>query len=271
MAVRLNALAYYVEPVGRDSVDLLRFGVAPSFAWGVGTRYYYHEDQPSRLRLADRHVPRTGRPAARRRSVELYGLPQQDQEKVDLYRGTLTFDHKFNENIAVHNVFRYQSSQRDAQVTPPRILATSVNPNNPLGSIIVTRNRAGRDESESIIANQSEALFKFDAWRLKHKLVVGVDFARETLAGIADDRSRRVAAIGSESASRPFGALALHRPRRRNLTDASRRPVRVSSRVGAAAPDGLRSRAAPATDPTPEVIGDRLGPGDNGNRPTAIV
>ena len=56
MAIRLNGLAQYNEPVGRDYVDILRFGVAPSFAWGIGTPtlvtasyYYYHENnQPDR-------------------------------------------------------------------------------------------------------------------------------------------------------------------------------------------------------------------------------
>ena len=47
MAIRLNGLAQDNEPVGRDYVDILRFGVAPSFAWGIGTptlvtaSYYY--------------------------------------------------------------------------------------------------------------------------------------------------------------------------------------------------------------------------------------
>jgi catecholate siderophore receptor len=56
MAIRLNGLAQYNEPVGRDYVDTLRFGAAPSFAWGIGTPtlvtasyyYYYENNQPDR-------------------------------------------------------------------------------------------------------------------------------------------------------------------------------------------------------------------------------
>ena len=56
MALRLNGLAQYNEPVGRDYVDYLRFGAAPSFAWGIGTPtlvtasyyYYYENNQPDR-------------------------------------------------------------------------------------------------------------------------------------------------------------------------------------------------------------------------------
>ena len=188
MAIRLNVMGQYNEPVGRDYVDFLRWGVAPTFAWGIGTPtlftasyYYYQEDN-----TPDRGIPivtypgQIGTPPDVDRS-NFYGLPQQDEEKVHLHRGTLTLDHKFNETVSVHNIFRYQHSQRDAQVTPPRILASSVTPTAPLGAIVVTRNRAGRDETESIIAHQSEALFKFNTWALKHKLVAGVDIAHETL------------------------------------------------------------------------------------------
>ena len=99
MSVRLNALAMYNEPVGRDYVDMLRWGVAPSFARGVGTPtlvtasyYYYQEDnQP------DRGIPivtfpgQVGSPPAVNPS-NYYGLVDQDMEKVHLNRGTLAFD-----------------------------------------------------------------------------------------------------------------------------------------------------------------------------------
>jgi catecholate siderophore receptor len=186
MAIRLNALAQYSEPVGRDDVDFLRFGVAPSFAWGVGTptlftaSYYYYQEnnQP------DRGIPIVTFPGQIGGPPDVdpsnyYGLVQQDEEKVHLNRATLTFDHKFNESIAVHNIFRYQYSDRLSKVTPGGILAPLM-PGQPLSSIVVTRNRAGRDENESILANQSEALFKFDTWMLKHKLVAGIDVARQT-------------------------------------------------------------------------------------------
>jgi catecholate siderophore receptor len=186
MAIRLNGLAQYSEPVGRDYVDFLRFGMAPSFAWGVGTPtlftasyyYYYENNQP------DRGIPIVTFPGQIGGPPDVdpsnyYGLVQQDEEKVHLNRVTLTFDHKFNDNIAVHNIFRYQYSDRLSKVTPGGILQP-ITPGQPLSSIVVTRNRAGRDENESILANQSEALFTFATWMLKHKLVGGVDVAHQT-------------------------------------------------------------------------------------------
>jgi catecholate siderophore receptor len=185
MAVRLNALAMYNEPVDRDFVHMLRWGVAPSFAWGVGTPTlftasysYYQEDN-----LPDRGIPivtfpgQVGRPPDVDRS-NYYGLVDHDEEKVHLHRGTLTFDHRFNEHVAVHDIFRYQHSDRLSKVVPGGILQP-VAPDQPLDTIVVTRTRAGRDENESILANQSEALFTFDTWRLRHKLVAGVDVARQ--------------------------------------------------------------------------------------------
>ena len=196
MAVRMNMLAYYNEPVGRDFVNFLRWGVAPSFAWGIGTdtlftaSYSYYQEN----NLPDRGLPivtypgRIGKPPGvepsdfppRVDTSNFYGIPQQDDEDVHLNRGTLTFDHRFNENIAFHSILRYQYSNREAQVTPSRILATSVTPGAPLSAIVVTRNRAGRDENESITAFQNEALFTFETWSLKHKLVTGIDFAYQT-------------------------------------------------------------------------------------------
>lgn len=186
MALRLNGLAQYNEVVGRDYVDNLRFGAAPSFAWGIGTptlvtasyQYYYENNQP------DRGIPMLTFPGQIGGPPDVdpsnyYGIVQQDFEKVHLHRGTITFDHKFNENIALHNIGRYQWSSREGAVTPGGILAP-VTAGQPLGSIVVTRNRAGRDESESILANQTEALFKFNTWMLKHKLVGGVDLAKQT-------------------------------------------------------------------------------------------
>ena len=188
MAIRLNGLAQYNEPVGRDYVDTLRFGAAPSFAWGIGTPtlvtasyyYYYENNQP------DRGIPIVTFPGQIGGPPDVdpsnyYGIVQQDFEKVHLHRGTITFDHKFNEDIAFHNISRYQWSDREGAVTPGGILLP-ITAGQPLGSIVVTRNRAGRDESESILANQTEALFKFDTWMLKHKLVGGVDLAHQTYA-----------------------------------------------------------------------------------------
>ncbi len=187
LAVRLNLLAMYNEPVGRDYVEMLRWGVAPSFAWGVGTptlftaSYYYYQEH----NLPDRGIPIVTFPGQVGGPPDVdpsnyYGLVQQDVEKVHLHRGTLTFDHKFNEHVSVHDIFRYQYSDRFAKVTPGGILASSLTPGAPLGAIVVTRNRAGRDENESILANQAEALFTFDTWMLKHKLVAGVDVAYQT-------------------------------------------------------------------------------------------
>lgn len=186
MAVRFNAMAEYVEPVGRDYVENLRWGVAPSFAWGVGTPtlltanyYYYQENNKPDYGIPTVTFPgQIGGPPNVDPS-NYYGIVQQDFEKVNLHRGTVTFDHKFNENIALHNIIRYQHSDRTAQVTPGGILQPIV-AGQPLSSIVVTRNRAGRDESESILANQSEALFQFNTWMLKHKLVGGVDVAHQT-------------------------------------------------------------------------------------------
>ncbi len=186
MAVRLNVLAMYNEPVRRDEVNMLRWGVAPAFAWGVGTPtlvtasyYYYHENN-----LPDRGIPIVTFPGQVGTPPDVdpsnyYGLADHDTEDVHLHRGTLTFDHKFNDNIAVHDIFRYQYSSRLAKVTPGGILAP-ISSGQPLSSIVVTRNRAGRDENESILTNQTEALFKFDTWMLKHKLVTGIDVAYQT-------------------------------------------------------------------------------------------
>ena len=141
--------------------------------------YYYENNQP------DRGIPIVTFPGQIGGPPDVdpsnyYGLVQQDEEKVHLNRVTLTLDHKFNDNVAVHNIFRYQYSDRMSKVTPGGILQ----PITRRAAAVVDRRhpqpRGPRRETSRSSPTRARPCFKFDTWMLKHKLVGGVDVAHQT-------------------------------------------------------------------------------------------
>jgi catecholate siderophore receptor len=182
---RLNAVGHYNEVVDRDEVDNLRFGVAPSFTYTLGDTkltllyFYQHEDN-----LPDYGVPiLLGKPAPVSRD-NFYGLADHDFEKTTTHIGTFLLEHEFGQLVSLRNALRYAYYDREATVTPPRIVA-GVTAATPLEDIMVTRNRPGRLTEEDILANQTDLLFRFDTGPLKHRLVTGVDFAWQTFENTA--------------------------------------------------------------------------------------
>jgi catecholate siderophore receptor len=180
-AIRLNAMAQKNEVVDRDNVEFTRLGVAPSFAAGLGTPtvftaslFYQYEDN-----VPDYGLPYLGdRPAPVERS-NFYGFATQDFERTNTAIGTLRLEHAFNENIKLRNTLRYAFYTREHEITAPRILGAPA-PGTPLDQITVVRNRPTREREDSILADQLDMIFTFDAGLLKHTLVAGVEVSRET-------------------------------------------------------------------------------------------
>ena len=189
MAIRLNGLAQYNEPVGRDYVDILRFGVAPVVRvghrarrpWSPASYYYYYENnQP------DRGIPIVTFPGQIGGPPDVdpsnyYGLVQQDEETVHLHRGTLTVrpqvqrEHRGPQHLPVPVVGPHcRRSRRAASCSPSTAgPAARVDRGRPATARAATR--ASRSSP-----TRREALFKFETWMLKHKLVGGVDVAHQT-------------------------------------------------------------------------------------------
>jgi catecholate siderophore receptor len=180
IGVRLNAMFTHTDVAGRDEVEMDRWGVAPSITFGLGgptrlTLSYFHQEEDN---LPDYGVPYLfGEPAPVSKST-FYGFPAKDFERTDVSIATVRLDHEFNEAIKLRNTLRYAIYGREQETTAPRI-SGSPTPATPLTAITVTRGATARERDDSILANQTDLIVKFDTWGFGHTLVAGVELARE--------------------------------------------------------------------------------------------
>jgi catecholate siderophore receptor len=181
VALRVNLLAHDSETVDRNEAHAQRFGLAPSITFGLGT--------PTQLTLSylvqtEDNIPDYGLPYlfGKPASVDranFYGLAEEDFEEVLFNVFTARLDHRFNEQFNLRNTLRYSRTDREAAVTPPRILGTPT-PTTPLSSIQVNRGtRPGRDTEEGILTNQTEFVARFHTLAFKHTLSTGLEVALE--------------------------------------------------------------------------------------------
>jgi catecholate siderophore receptor len=178
---RLNAFGMHDGIVGRDEVYVNRWGVAPSFSIGMGTptrliaSYYYLQADS----LPDYGFPYVfGKPPDVDRE-NFYGLVERDHEKDHVHIGTLRLEHALTDDIRIRNTTRFAFYKRDAVVSPPRIVGTPA-PGTPLAAIEVSRAGAAREQEDTTLINQTDAVIKFDTFGLKHTLVAGLEMGRET-------------------------------------------------------------------------------------------
>ena len=180
-AFRFNAFGQDNDVEGRDETHTTRWGAAPSFTIGLGTptrltaSYYY---------LADSNQPDYGFPYVFGEPAKVdrdtyYGLNDRDFEKDNVHIGTLRFEHAFNEDIRLRNTLRFAYYGRQVAVST---LAVQGNPaaGTPLNAISVSRAGAARDQADTALINVTDVIAKFSTFGLKHTLVTGVEFGRET-------------------------------------------------------------------------------------------
>jgi catecholate siderophore receptor len=181
MAARFNAMYYQGDVAGRDEVEFQRYGLAPSFSIGLTgptrlTLTYFFQKENN---IPDNGLPYLfGRPAPVDRSI-FYGLPDNDFFKTTVNIGTIRLDHTFNDTVKLRNTLRYANYKLEQESVAPRIAGTPT-PATPLSSIVVNRGIVARDRTDDILANQTDFIFTFDTWGLKHTLTTGVEFDRET-------------------------------------------------------------------------------------------
>jgi catecholate siderophore receptor len=180
-AGRLNLMFQDNDVAGRDEVHIRRWGVAPSVSIGLGgptrlTLSYVHQTEDN---TPDNGLPYLfGRPAPVSRDT-FYGLPDKDFQDTNVDIGTAVFEHEFNEDLKLRNTLRGAVYRLEQEATAPRIIGTP-NHGTPLSAIFVNRGAVARDRDDRILANQTDVVWNFDTWRLKHTLVAGTEIAWET-------------------------------------------------------------------------------------------
>ncbi len=209
MAFRLNAMGHKNQVADRDVTSYSRWGVAPSFTIGL--------DTPTSLTLSyvhehDRNLPEYGIPL---RNFELvpgvsrsnyYGFSNVDVERIDSDAASAILNHRFNDDISVRNLTRWEQYLRYSITDAPEgriclapgqyplgtnlqmpaatltcgaaganplegIGGATYTPGGPIGNLRDTRNR--------ILANQTDFTFRFRTGVVDHALVVGAAFSHE--------------------------------------------------------------------------------------------
>lgn len=221
MAFRLNAMYHDAEVSNRDVVETQRWGIAPSFALGLGTATRF---TASALYVDEDNVPDYGLPWGTTTqttaadpahngtfptgayeatpSVDqsiFFGLKNYDFEAVETKSGTLQLEHDFSDNLTARNVLRYLDSERSSAITAPR-------PPN--------RQLQRRDMQTENITNLTDVTIEFATGAIQHSVVTGLELTRETTEGRNSAQSTNQPQIPDffrpDANARPLGPMPIN-------------------------------------------------------------
>lgn len=175
-AFRLNAMWQDADVPGRDYVNNRSWGIAPSLAFGLGQPdsvifSYQHLQQHN---VPDYGLPRDAYtmdlPVPRH---NFYGLLARDYEKIDQDLLTAQVNHQINDQLTLRNVTRYGNTDRDSVITAPRFVSGRTD-------TIRRSDWKSRDQTDEIIANQTNLSGAFSTDAVRHDLSAGAELLRET-------------------------------------------------------------------------------------------
>ncbi len=131
-AFRLNVMSHNNDVAGRDMVNNERWGIAPSFTYGLGTptrvtaSYYHLDRRPARQRYSP--CSTTWQADQRRHDLSgerglrhnFYGLIDRDFRKTTSDVGTVRIEHDINNaDLTIRNTTRYTKSTRTTSGRSP--------------------------------------------------------------------------------------------------------------------------------------------------------
>lgn len=193
-ALRVNAMFHRNDVPDRDVEDYKRWGIAPSFAIGLGsdtrlTLSYLHQH--------DENIPEYGLPYFAAYGGLLpgisrdayFGYRNMDKQEIDVDVLTGVFEHDFNDKVSVRSLARFQKVDQYVLVNPTQgtwCLDSGVNPANGLacgtpGTYLPSGPRGTtRNTSNGLALSQTDVTARFNTGRVEHALVAGASFMHET-------------------------------------------------------------------------------------------
>lgn len=191
-AFRLEGLGASNNVVGRDHVWDHRWGIAPSIAFGLGTKttvvlQVTHE--------TDNSIPDYGMPVVKARGsaygrpISEYGVPrqnwygkQQDHNHTDDTMETLRLKHIFSDHLTFHNDLRFGEYSRDFEASKVQCGTKCVNALNSgnYGAGVITRNTNGSvplpyKQNSWSFQDVASVQADFNTGFLRHQVVTGFD------------------------------------------------------------------------------------------------
>lgn len=189
-AFRLNLLATEGDVPGRDAVDFEKYGLAMSFATGLGTDTtatlsYYH--------LTADSMPDYGIPLDRKLDANwaiqttdsrilnvpydtFYGLKARDYLRNEVDSVTLKLERRISDTLAIRNVTRYSETLNDYVVTNPGDGGTAVLID---GEWWMKRGLKSRWNPTDTLANVTDLYGSFQTGAIKHNFDIGLELSTE--------------------------------------------------------------------------------------------
>ncbi len=204
-AFRINAMVHQNDVPGRDFEKFERWGIAPSLAFGLGsdtrlTLSYLHQE--------DDNTPQYGVPYYRNAfndgplpgvdTSNYYGYHNIDNQDIEVDMLTGVFEHDFSDDVSLRSLARFQKVDQVSLVDATQgtwCLANNLTPTGtscvvgsggaavtvPVGQYLPSGPRGYmRDTSNAIAISQTDLTTYFSTGPVKHSLVTGVSFSRET-------------------------------------------------------------------------------------------
>jgi catecholate siderophore receptor len=188
VSARIVTMGQLYDIPDRDHVTQNRFGVAPSLKMQVDDKtkvtlsYIYQHDQ----NVPDYGVPfsnpsdglpRSPVPVPRNTFYGILSGPNPDTERVDASVATAKVEHEFNDHLKVTNTTRYDDVFRyQLNVFPePNTTVPPAGTPNPMW----TPNRNSTAIHNTLLANQTDFLARFNTGGWDHTMTAGFDVQRE--------------------------------------------------------------------------------------------
>jgi catecholate siderophore receptor len=180
-AFRVNLMGHDAGYTGRDDIEYSRFGIAPSFAFGIGTAtrltislmHQSEYDNPD-YGVPWIYVPGEARPFY---TSNFYGWKNNDYARANADMATVNGEYDVNDWLTLRDRFRYGSYERSMQVTEPSVddLVTG-----PLSKVFVDPTVRGVRSRETTIQDQVDGVAHFDLGPVSEHVIAGYEVARDT-------------------------------------------------------------------------------------------
>jgi catecholate siderophore receptor len=189
-ALRLNVFTQDNDVPGRGLVNNSGYGIAPAFGIGLGTptRFYAFAQYVKQDNTPDGGLPTIGYEGFYNATAQIKAAPKvnrenyygsvNDFEDTEATMLTTKVEHDFGDHTVVTNTSRYGKTSMDRILTGVNAITA---PNlNDLSTWTLSRSRQGVDQTNEILANQTNIVTTFFTAGIKHDLSAGMEVMYES-------------------------------------------------------------------------------------------
>ncbi|TDH63820.1 TonB-dependent siderophore receptor [Dankookia rubra] len=211
----------------RDGVNLKRYGINPTFAYRIGDQtvirasYEYFRDE----RVADRGIPSfNGRPLETGRGT-FFGDPGRSPVNAQVNALNLGVEHRFDNGVLLRNNFRFADYDKFYQ----NVFPGAVSANGSTVAINAYNNATHRTN----LINQTDFVFDVTTGPFRHKLLAGVELARQETENFRNTGYFTSVGANATSYTTSLGATRINVPVtfRQSATDANNSGVATTAAV----------------------------------------